>query len=298
MHSRDGLFRLLLPAALVHVFLLPFGVTWTASADESPTRSSYLWHDVDGNPLPFQDHESIREALRSAPVVSQKPIGRGVGESIKLVLEVDATRFHAVFRMIDRTQRVAASSTRARRTYRDSYIFEVAAYEVARMLGIDRVPPAVRRTLDGRDGSVQIWLEGTTPEDILLHEDRLDPPDVGSWRRQKRVMRVFDALVANTDRNQGNILIDRDWRLWFIDHTRAFAESTKLVNIDRITACDRQVWLALKDVEEAALRQRLEPYLTSKQISRLLQRRIKLVKHLQKKIDKTSEDTVLFDLEP
>ncbi len=284
-------------AALVeHVALPPFGVT--ASAEEPTPPSGYLWLDVDGKPLPFQDHDTIREAMRSAPVVSQKPIGRGVGGSIKLVLEVDEIRFHAVFRVIDRTERVATSSSRMRRTYRDSHIFEVAAYEVDQMLGIERIPPAVLRTLDGRDGSVQIWMEATAAEDVLLHEDRLDPPDVRSWRRQKRVMRVFDTLVANTDRNRGNILIDRNWRLWLIDHTRSFGESTRLLNVDRITACDRPLWTALSQIDDATIRQRLEPYLTSKQISRLLLRRVKLIKRIQKQIDKNGEDAVLFDLDP
>ncbi len=271
--------------------------TGIASAGE-PAPSVYRWLDVDGRPLPFQDHDSIREALRSATIVGQESIDRGVGGSVKLVLEHEETRFHAVFRVIDRTEKGAASSTRGRVTFRDSYLFEVAAYEVDQMLGIDRVPPAVRRTVDGRAGSVQIWIEATTPEVVLRREGRLEPPDIRNWRRQKQVMWVFDALVANTDRNRGNVLIDRDWRLWFIDHTRAFDESTRLLRVERITACDRQLWMALGMIDEAAIRQRLEPYLTGKQISRWLRRRVKLVNHLQKQIDKHGEDAVLFDLNP
>ncbi len=299
MRSLDCLARLWFFALLVLVAsAVEYGVTGTASAEQPIPPSGYQWLDVDGKPLPFQDRDTIREAMRSAPVVSETPIDRGVGGSIKLVLEYDETRFHAAFRMIDRAEKATLSSAGTRRTYRDSHIFEVAAYEVDQVLGIQRVPPAVRRTLDGRRGSVQIWMEGTTPEDVLLREDRLDPPDVRSWRRQKQVMRVFDALVDNTDRNRGNILIDRTWRLWFIDHTRTFGESTRLQHVDRITACDRQQWLALSKIDDATLRQRLGPYLTSRQISRLLLRRNKLIKHIQKQIDKHGEDTVLFDLDP
>jgi len=36
------------------------------------------------------------------------------------------------------------------------------------------------------------------------------------------VVRLFDQLIYNTDRNLGNLLIDKSWRLWMIDHTRAF----------------------------------------------------------------------------
>ena len=288
--------------SLVLALLVPVAASLveirTAGVEQPAPPSGYLWLDVDGMPLPFQDHDAIRDALRTAPVVGREPIGRGVAGSIKLVLKVGETRFHAVFRAIDRTEKGEVSSTRKRVSYRDSHVFEVAAYEVDQMLGLRRVPPAVRRTLDGLDGSVQIWMEETSPEDVLLQEGRLAPPDVGNWRRQKRAMWVFDALIANTDRNRGNLLIDRSWRLWFIDHTRAFGESTRLLKVDRIKVADRQQWLALRKLDEPTLRQRLEPYLTSKQISRLLRRRAKLVGHLQKQIDKNGEDSVLFDLDP
>ena len=47
------------------------------------------------------------------------------------------------------------------------------------------------------------------------------------WRSTRtaghiHVMRVFDELIANTDRNVGNQLWTTDGKLWMIDHTRAF----------------------------------------------------------------------------
>ena len=41
------------------------------------------------------------------------------------------------------------------------------------------------------------------------------------------VVRLFDQLIFNTDRNLGNLLIDKSWRLWMIDHTRAFKTFTE-----------------------------------------------------------------------
>ena len=35
-------------------------------------------------------------------------------------------------------------------------------------------------------------------------------------------MRLFDSLIFNDDRNPGNYLFDADWKLWMIDHSRAF----------------------------------------------------------------------------
>ena len=37
-----------------------------------------------------------------------------------------------------------------------------------------------------------------------------------------QMLRLFDQLIANIDRNLGNLLIGNDWTIWAIDHTRAF----------------------------------------------------------------------------
>ena len=42
------------------------------------------------------------------------------------------------------------------------------------------------------------------------------------------MMYLFDELISNIDRNQGNIVYTKDWRLWLIDHTRAFRKNSTL----------------------------------------------------------------------
>jgi hypothetical protein len=267
-----------------------------ASAGDSLYPTDYVYLDVDGTPLPFQDHETILEALRTASVVEQKLMSRGVAQNIKLLLEYEGVRFQAALRVIDVTEKEETGSARMVVKYRDSYIFETAAYELNELLGIGRIPPTIDRRIDEHKGSVQIWMEGTAPEDMLLEEDRLHPPDRGYWWRQKNIMFIFDALIANTDRNQGNLLIDDDWNLWFIDHTRAFRETSILFNTKEIKTCERGLWAALQNTDEDAIREVLEPYLTSKEISNLFLRRKKLIKHIAKRIKKKGEDKVLYDL--
>ena len=41
-------------------------------------------------------------------------------------------------------------------------------------------------------------------------------------------MKMLDLLIANVDRNQGNLLYDPDWHLLLIDHSRAFTEKKDL----------------------------------------------------------------------
>ena len=257
-----------------------------ASAGDSLYPTDYVYLDVDGKPLPFQDHETILEALRTAPVVEKKLMSRGVAQNIKLLLEYEGVRFQAVLRLIDVTEKEETGSLRMVVKYRDSYIFETAAYELNELLGIGRIPPTVERRIDGNRGSVQIWMEGTAPEDMLLEQDRLHPPDRGYWWRQKNIMWIFDAMIANTDRNQGNLLIDDDWNLWFIDHTRAFRETATLFDIDELDTCERGLWSALQVTSDEAIRERLESYLTSNELKKLFLRRNRLVKHIKKRIEK------------
>jgi hypothetical protein len=266
------------------------------SAAQPRGLETYRWLDVEGRPLPFQDHAAILEALRSGSVVSRHEIGRGVAGAEKVVLEHEGARFHAAFRTVNAlVESEPTGGARRPMSYRDAAIFEVAAYELSELLGIGWVPPAVARRIDGTDGTVQIWMEQTAPEVALLDQGSLDPPDPGRWNRQKEIMRVFDSLIANNDRNQGNLLIDAQWNIWLIDHTRAFNRSSKLVDRDSITRCERGLWLSLQALDEPTIRGRVEPYLKRREIRALLLRHGKLVHHLEKLIEKRGENAVVFD---
>jgi hypothetical protein len=212
---------------------------------QSPTGlDGYVWRDASGEPLPFQDHETIMEVLRTARVISREKVGRGVAGVERLLLAHEGLRFHAAFRSVDVTARKSAPRgiEKPTKKYRDAAIFESAAYELSELLGIGRVPPVVNRSIDGQDGTLQIWMEGTRPEVELLQGDLLHPPDVLRWNQQKQIMYVFDNLICNSDRNQGNLLIDRSWNIWFIDHTRAFKRSSLLTSRRKLTVCERGLW--------------------------------------------------------
>jgi hypothetical protein len=167
---------------------------------------------------------------------------------------------------------------------------------VSQALGLGRVPPTVCRRVGKTSGSVQIWVEQAMTQTEAA-ERSLVPPDRTRWDLEKHRMAVFDALIANLDRNQGNILIDRDWRLWFIDHTRAFAQTGDLLNRQRLTRCSRDLWLALRHMDEGSLRRRLEPFLTKAEIGALLERRQELVTHFEALIAANGEAAVLFETE-
>ena len=49
--------------------------------------------------------------------------------------------------------------------------------------------------------------------------------DRASWTRQITVAKMFDNLIGNIDPNLGNWLVDPNWNLILIDHTRAFTNT-------------------------------------------------------------------------
>ena len=272
----------------------------STSADER--FEGYLFLDADGHPLPFQSDEEIEEHLRTAAVVSVSKIPVGVTRPKKVLLAADSHHFNAVFKFIDEKKRNVRDPTTTGRgklylEWRDSYIYDIAAYQVDRLIGLNRVPPVVLRTIKGNAGSLQIWVEGTITENTR-REEAIDLPEIARFNQQRSTMNVFDNLVANRDSNLGNTLIDGRWRLWFIDCSRCFGTSADLLYPDAVTHCDRQMWDALRKLDRSVADETLSPYLSRLEIDVLFKRRDKLVDLLQARIDQWGEELVLFDQRP
>ncbi len=285
---------LLLLAAPAVLFSASQSQTGAAVIPSPSAASSRVWLDVDGNPLPFKTDEELLEFLRTAAVTSEKEISTGVTLPRKLTLEKDGTRAHAIFRTIDQEKTYETFAEGAgERFFRDSYLFEPAAYEMSRLLGLDNVPPATLRKVAGRAGSVQIWVERAQTEETRAKR-KLEPPDPIRWAKQAHVMNLFDQLVYNTDRTRNNILITPDWKIWMIDHTRAFRKIPTLLDDKKVKQCDRVTYEHLKALDETTVRERLKDYLRKDEISALMKRRDLIVKKIEGLIVEKGDGAVLF----
>lgn len=264
----------------------------TALGAAEPTR----WMGPDDQPLPFASDTELLNFFRSAPVVETKVLSGGINKPVRLTFERDGVRVRAIFRNVDISR--ASNSTPLERQYpsfRDSYIFEVAAYELSCLLGLENVPPAALFEWQGQQGSIQLWVEGATSEKKRL-ESRRPPADAASWHRQRLDMLVFDNLIYNFDRNHGNQLLDGSGKLWFIDHTRSFKRTPSLPSRDKIRSIDRALWQRLLELDPAEVTARLEPYLNPIEIKALLKRHRLLVKHIERLIAERGELQVLINL--
>jgi uncharacterized repeat protein (TIGR03843 family) len=100
------------------------------------------------------------------------------------------------------------------------HLREVAAWEVADVLGWPSVPDTVLREGPHGPGSVQAFID-FDPEQhyFTLREQRLE-----EFRR----VALFDALINNADRKGGHCLVDGAGKIWLIDHGVSFNVEPKL----------------------------------------------------------------------
>ncbi len=267
------------------------------AAAPAPETPPARWYGPGGEPLPFTDEAQVEEFLRTATIVESEEMQEGViREKRKLMLERDGVRSRAIFRYHHEEGRnIKLADGSSQMYFIDSYRNEPAAYELSRLLGMRNVPPAVLRTVDGNDGSVQLWIENLLTQKKKQEEKIAMPPNrVSESNRQVADMDVWDNLVNNIDRHAGNIMWDRDWNLWLVDHTRTFARTNALVRAEEVTRCSRPLWEALRSLDEVTVRERLEPFLGRFEIRSLMARRDEVIERLEKEIGKRGESAVIF----
>jgi hypothetical protein len=166
--------------------------------------------------------------------------------------------------------------------FRDCYKFNIAAYRLGLMLGLgDVIPPSVERKYQDQQAAWTWWIEDVQMDDAEKQRTGAEPPDHDKWTRQYQIMKIFDQLIYNTDRNQGNILYDKDWKLWMIDHTRAFRTTKSLLDEKDIGSCDRQLLASMKLLDLDQLKKELGKYLRPAEIIAIMARRDKLAAYFE-----------------
>ncbi len=160
----------------------------------------------------------------------------------------------------------------------DTYKSEIAAYQLDRLLGLDMVPVTVERRVGDALASVQMWVEGCR---LVKDVDQSACPRPLEWARQACRQRVFDNLVANIDRNAGNMLVDDAWNIILIDHSRAFG-TDKMPFEKQMTRIDREMFERVKALDEAGLMKSVRPWvLDDATIRGVLKRRDRIVAHFE-----------------
>jgi biotin-(acetyl-CoA carboxylase) ligase len=178
---------------------------------------------------------------------------------------------------------------------KDTFRYNIAGYRVAQLIGLATVPMSVARAVDGKDAAVTWWVDDVQMDEKARLAKKTFGPNPDRTSKQIQIMRVFDELIQNRDRNQGNILWTKDWTMWLIDHTRAFRLGKELLKPENLTRCDRGLLDRLRAITAESLAAAVGESLTRLEQEALLARRDQIVKHYEDRIAKLGEAVVLFE---
>ncbi len=216
--------------------------------------------------------------------VGARPGGYMAPETIERLLsqgEILASREDEIKRRIvtlgDGTHTIEALFTRRER--RGLYP-DVAAYRLDRLLGLDFVPVAVVREVDGRSGSLQFL-----PENWVDEPSRSAAGSGGSascpLNIQWSAMYVFDALIYNEGRSlQRMIYNPQNWQLMLIGHGNAFSTARGRPGyLDEQSFTLTGAWIdALESLTEEVLESELGDVLDKRRRRALIARRDELLR--------------------
>ena len=253
---------------------------------------------VDGtaSPVAVLTDEEIEQFLLNAKVLKIKSYSKGVTKARQVSMSDGRMTHDAQIQDVNIEKAIfEVGPKHTEINFKDLFRYNVAAYRLSRLLGLDNVPVSVERIVDGKPAAVTWWLD-----DVAMEEgDRAKKKIEGNGLRRRNywaVMAVFDELIQNRDRNGGNILWSSDWRLWMIDHTRAFRLGKSLLQPKALTICDRELLESLRGLSRPALAAAVGKSLTTAEIDALLSRRDLIVKLFDERVTTLGHGAVLFAL--
>jgi hypothetical protein len=175
----------------------------------------------------------------------------------------------------------------------DSYHYEIAAYELSKLLEYCLVPPVVEREIKETLGSLQLFLEGCFS---LSQHQRGDsePTDDQKFSDALSELAVFENLVF-CERNSEDVFIqESDWKIWRVDFSEAFAPFAELNSEAAITKCSKELFHNLQRLEASEIKTVLDSHLNAEEMDALLQRKDLVIDKIKHLIKEKGEDAVLF----
>jgi hypothetical protein len=222
----------------------------------------------------------MEQFLLHAKVIKSKSASKGVTGSLHATLSDGKLTHDAHIQTIDEEKAQFQGQQGTEFNFRDTWRFNVAGYRVDRLIGLNMVPVSVERGFGYTNAAYTWWVDDVMMEEGDRLKKKLEAPNVEAWNQQMQLVRLFDQLIANVDRNLGNLVITSDWRIFPIDHTRAFRRNHELKAAANVTRADRVVVERLKTLDRETLKKSIGKYVTMFEIDALLARRDAILKRL------------------
>ncbi|MBN2198464.1 MAG: hypothetical protein JW747_01290 [Candidatus Aminicenantes bacterium] len=238
-------------------------------------------------PTPSDPREELETFLREADITAVEKMHQHGRTNAWLVTLSDGTATRRAFFKSIRRSRPAIMP--------DSCAYELAAYELDKLLGLGLVPATVERSIEGRAGSLQLFLDGVETEKSRLNKN-LRPPDPQAYGDRLDEILVLEHLVFAPRQDLGDVIFQTDsWRPMRVDFSEAFAPSAELLTDYPLRRCSRRVLASLSDEwDDDAVRARLKSLLNAEELEALLQRRLLLLNEIKRLIAEKGEAAVLY----
>ena len=245
--------------------------------------------------VPRLSPSEMETFLLKARILDVKDAGGGVTGSQRAKLSDGRFTHDAHVQSVDISKAVFQAGQHTEMNFKDTYRFNIAAYRLARLLQIDTVPMSVERSVNGKTAAVTWWVDDVQMDEKGRLTQKTMGPNPLRTSNQIQVMRIWDELIQNRDRNQGNILWTKDWTMWLIDHTRAFRLGKELLKSEDLTRCDRGLLLRLKGLTDESIEKAVGDSLMKGERQAVLERRDRIVQIIEERAARLGEAVVLFN---
>lgn len=234
--------------------------------------------------------------MQNAKVIASHSVSTGITSPPRLTLNDGTVTHDASFQTVSENapvKQMADGTTII--NFKDKWQYDIAGYRVAKLIGLDdMVPVYTERKYQGKTGAISWWVPNIQFDEGVRLKRNEHPQDMDSWNHQMYCLRVLTQLFYDQDPNLTNVLIDKDWKIWRIDFTRAFAEFKNLPAQKDLVMCRKDVYQKLKDLNYDQVLAATQPYLAKGEVKALIARRDKIVQTLDQLISKNGEANVLF----
>jgi len=241
--------------------------------------------------------EEMERFLLEADIVASKRSKKGVTNARQVTLFDGRLRHDAQLQDVDiALPMFDVGPKHTEINFKDTYRYNIAGYRLSRLLGLDNVPMSVERRVDGKPAAITWWIDDVMLDEGARQKKKTVGPNPSRTASQIHIMRVFDELIQNRDRNAGNLLWTSDWKMWMIDHTRSFRLGKELLRPQSLERIERNLLGRMRELSASGLAATMGKALTKDEIDALLSRRDMIVTLFDERIAQRGEAAVLFTL--
>ena len=250
------------PQVAMLVAALTAGIAGIYARQTPPETGSKTWVGREGE---------LEAYLRTGRIAKTERTKRGVTAPLRAFFEPGGPMASMTWKAIPPGRRGG---------YFESYKSEIAAYEIDKLLELEMVPPKVERTVEGKVGVAVMWIEPAKAFADLGGVPQPPPAKAAVWSRDLVKAKMFHNLIGDIDPNLGNWLVDPDWHVILIDHSRALTTTKKLVH--EMQHIDQRLWERIGALTEATLAPTISQWLGTDEVRAVLERR----RLMQEQIDR------------